>query len=225
MPCTRFAGLSALLVLLVAIPVAAQDPVPPLPQPLPKPPLTVFVVDARGTWAALKQEQSVASALAIDVNQLPSRGLGIVLGAHVYPIRLKSVAVGVGAEWLRVRGSNTVEAAGEDAVDGPVVKTRWNHFSPQASVNFGGRDGWSYLTVGLGRSALTTEREDLPQEDAESAARTLNYGGGARWFVNKHAAFTFDLRWYSVNAQEAADGRIAMPKTRMRVLSAGISIR
>lgn len=187
--------------------------------------MTLFVVDARGTWAALKQEQSVASALAIDVNQLPSRGLGIILGAHVYPIRMKSVAIGVGAEWLRVRGSSTVEALVEGGEDGPVIKTRWNHFSPQASVNFGGRDGWSYLTVGLGRSSLTTEREDLPQDDAESGVGTLNYGGGARWFVNKHLAFTFDLRWYSVNAQEATTGRIAMPKSRMRVLSGGIALR
>ena len=224
----RFACAAALLIFTFPIAAAAQDPVPPLPQPpqpLPKPPMTVFVVDARGTWAALKQEQSVASALVIDVNQLPSRGLGFIFGAHVYPLRLRSFAIGVGAEWLRVRGSNTVEAIAENAEDGPVVKTRWNHLSPQASVNFGGRDGWSYLTVGLGRSTLTTEREDLPQEDAESGARTLNYGGGARWFVNTHVAFTFDLRWYSVNAQAAAEGRIAMPKTRMRVLSAGISIR
>lgn len=187
--------------------------------------MTLFVVDARATWAALKQEQTVASALAIDVNQLPSRGLGIILGAHVYPIRMKSVAIGVGAEWLRVRGSNTVEALVEGGEDGPVIQTRWNHFSPQVSVNFGGRDGWSYLTVGLGRSSLTTERQDLPQEEAESGAGTLNYGGGARWFVNKHLAFTFDLRWYSVSAQEATTGRIAMPKSRMRVFSGGIALR
>ena len=216
---------AAVLICATTATAAAQDPVPQLPQPLPKPPMTVFVVDARGTWAALKQEQSVASALVIDVNQLPSRGLGLILGAHIYPIRLKSFAVGIGAEWLRVRGSNTVEALVEGGDDGPVIKTRWDHFSPQASVNFGGRNGWSYLTVGLGRSSLTTEREDLPQEDAESGAGTLNYGGGARWFVNKHLAFTFDLRWYSVNAQEATTGRIAMPKSRMRVFSGGIALR
>lgn len=187
--------------------------------------MTVFVIDARGTWAALKQEASVATALGVDTNHLPSRGLGFILGAHVYPIRMKSIAIGVGAEILRVRASNTVEAIAENAEDGPVVKTRWNLFSPQVSLNFGGRDGWSYLTMGLGRSTLTTEVETLPQEDAEGGVRTLNYGGGARWFVNKHVAFTFDLRWYSVNAQEPATGRIAMPKSRMRVFSGGIALR
>ena len=202
---------------------AAQDPVP---EPLTPKPMTVFVVDVRGAMAALKQDASMASALAVPARELPSRGLGFVLGAHVYPLRRKSFAIGVGAELLRVRGSNTIEAVSDDpdAVDGPTIKARWNHFSPQVSFNFGARDGWSYLTVGLGRSKFTTELEELPQEDGD-AVRTLNYGGGARWFMKKHVAFTFDIRFYSINAQEAVDGRIATPKMRLRVLSAGISLR
>lgn len=218
----RHAAATALLIAAAALPARAQDP---QPQPLPTPPMTVFVVDARGAMVAIKQNAEVATALDVDPLQLPSRGLGIFLGAHVYPLRLKKFALGVGAEWLRVRASNTIEAIADDVQDGPTVKMRWNHFSPQVSANFGARDGWSYLTAGLGRSALTYERDDNPQEDAESGVRTLNYGGGARWFFKKHVAFTFDIRWYSINAQEAAEGRIATPKTRLRVLSAGLSIR
>lgn len=214
--------LAALFFVCTATSIAAQDPVPP---PLPPEPMTVFVVDARGAMASLKQDTTLAAALDVEPLELPSRALGFVVGAHVYPIRRKGFALGVGAELLRVRGSNTVAAETEDEEDGPVLKTRWNHFSPQVSVNFGARNGWSYATVGLGRSSLTVEREDDPQEDPESQVGTLNYGGGARWFLNRHVAFTIDLRFYSIGAQEAAEGRIATPKMRLRVLSAGISIR
>ena len=215
--------LAALITLTHAPQVAAQDPVP---EPVPAKPMTVFVVDVRGAMAALKQDADVASALGVPARELPSRALGFVIGAHVYPLRRKSFALGVGAEVLRVGGSNTIEAISDDpeALDGPTIKARWSHFSPQVSFNFGARDGWSYLTVGLGRTAFTTELEESPQTDGD-AVRTLNYGGGARWFMKKHLAFTFDVRFYSINAQEAIDGRIAMPKMRLRVLSAGISLR
>ncbi len=163
--------------------------------------------------------------MSVQPRDLPSRGWGFVVGAHVYPIRAKKIALGFGAEMLRIGGSNTIEAETEDGIDGPTIKTKWSHLSPQVSLNFGARDGWSYLTVGLGRSKMTTENEDEPQEDPESGVGTLNYGGGARWFMNKHLAFTADLRFYSINAQEATTGRIATPKMRVRVFTAGFSIR
>ena len=212
-----------LTVLAQAQLAGAQDPPP---EPLTPKPMTAFVVDVRGTMAGLNQDATIANGLAVPVLELPSRGLGFLVGAHVYPIRKKSFALGVGAEMLRVRGSNTVEADSDDeaALDGPTIKARWNHFSPQVSLNFGARDGWSYLTAGIGRSKLTVDLEESPQEDGD-AVRTLNYGGGARWFLNKHVAFTFDVRFYSINAQEAVDGRVATPKMRLRVLSAGISLR
>ena len=213
--------LAALFILTVAAHAAAQDPIP---EPVPPQPMTTFVVDIRGAMAALKQDESVAAALAVPATELPSRGLGFVVGAHVYPLRRKSFAIGVGAEMLRVRGSNTIESLVEDGEDGPTIKARWNHFSPQVSFNFGARDGWSYLTVGLGRTKLTMDLEEAPQEDGD-AVRTLNYGGGARWFMKKHVAFTFDVRFYSINAQEATGDRIAIPQMRLRVLSAGISLR
>lgn len=213
--------LAALLLVVSSARAVAQDPVL---EPVPPQPMTVFVVDVRGAMAALKQDPAVATALDVPLLELPSRGLGFVVGAHVYPLRRKNLAVGVGAEMLRVGGSNTIEAEDEESEEGPTIKTRWSHFSPQVSLNFGARDGWSYLTVGLGRSKLTTELADVPQEDGD-AVRTLNFGGGARWFAKKHLAFTFDVRFYSINAQDAAGGRIATPKMRLRVLSAGISLR
>ena len=52
-------------------------------------------------------------------------------------------------------------------------------------------------SISLGRTTLTVDLEELPQENGD-AVRTLNYGGGARWFLNKHVAFTFDVRFYSI---------------------------
>jgi hypothetical protein len=186
--------------------------------------MTVFVADVRGAMSTLNEDAGIAADLGVPVAELPSRGLGFVFGAHVYPLRRKGFALGVGAEMLRVRGSNTIEPQVEGGPEGPTIRNHWSHFAPQVSLNFGARDGWSYLTVGLGRSKVTIDLEDSPQEDGD-AVQTLNYGGGARWFLNKHLAFTFDIRFYSINAQEAVEGRIATPKMRLRILSAGFSLR
>ena len=213
--------LAALISIAIAAPAAAQDPVP---EPVPPKPMTLFVADVRGAMSTWKQDATMAADLGVPVAELPSRGLGFVIGAHVYPLRRKSFALGVGAEMLRVSGSNTVEPVVESGPEGPTIKNHWSHLSPQLSLNFGARDGWSYLTVGLGRSKVTVDLEESPAEDGD-ALGTLNYGGGARWFINKHLAFTFDIRFYSINAQEASAGRIATPKMRLRILSAGISLR
>ena len=211
----------------------AQDPVP---EPLPVPSMTPFVVDVRGVNARLKQDVTVADALGVESTELPTRGLGFVVGAHVYPLRSKKFALGIGGEMLRVRGSNTIKIEPEDEdeeeIEGPTLKTRWNHLSPQVSLNFGARDGWSYVTVGLGRATFAMERQEpdadpitTPAEDESEKVRVLNYGGGARWFMKKHLAFTLDLRFYSINAQEATVTRVATPKMRVMVFSGGISIR
>jgi hypothetical protein len=156
---------------------------------------------------------------------MPKRGLGLSLGAHVYPFRLGKVAFGFGAELLTTRGSETLEPAEEGGEEGPTVKTRFSAFSPQISLNFGTRQGWSYVSAGLGRAQFTTEREDAPVGDASSKPRVLNYGGGARWFAKEHLAFTFDLRFYRLDAQAAATNRPAYGKRRLIVASAGISLK
>ena len=55
--------------------------------------------------------------------------------------------------------------------------------------------------------------------------RAINYGGGARWFAKEHIAFTFDLRFYRIDAQEADHGRPAYGGRRLMVFSAGISVK
>jgi hypothetical protein len=216
----------ALCTLGLATTAAAQDP-DPVPAPLVRQPIAPFVFDARVPLPRFKQDATIATGLGVDKLDLPVRGIGLLGGAHVYPLRRGSFALGLGAEMLRTHASKTKQAPENlpNAVDGPTVKTRWSQFSPQVSLNFGSREGYSYLTVGLGKSKLTTELEEKPQPDPESSVSTLNYGGGARWFIKKHLAFNLDLRFYSISAEEAVAGRTANPKMRLLVFGAGVSIR
>jgi hypothetical protein len=187
-------------------------------------PISRFVLDARGTLPRFPADPATATAIDVTTDNLPTRGLGLSLGAHLYPIRGK-VTLGIGAEMLLGRASRTLPAAQEGGADGPTVKTRFSVLSPQISLNFGSNRGWSYVSVGIGRANYTTEQETDPVADATSKPRDLNYGGGARWFAQPHLAFTFDLRWHRLAAQEAIAGRPAYGQTRIVVFSAGISVK
>jgi hypothetical protein len=202
----------------------AQDVAPP---PLLEEPISPFVVDARGVMARFKQDPTVAASLGVASTDLPTRGLGIAVGAHVYPLRTRRFALGLGGEiLLRARGTHTVPPMEEDGPDGPTLVTRMTAVSPQLSLNFGKRSGWSYLSGGIGWASLTSEIEfETPVESPSERRRTLNYGGGARWFAKEHLAFTFDLRFYSIGAGEAAVGEPALPAMRLMVFSAGVSVK
>lgn len=185
-----------------------------------------FVADARITMPRFKGSAAVAESLGVTEPDLPTRGFGLIVGAHFYPVRGRSVALGIGGEiLLRARGSRTIKPAVEDGPDGPTVVTRMTAITPQVSLNFGRKNGYSYLTGGLGLGSFTTELEDSPVGDAETRPRVMNYGGGARWFTRKHLAFSLDLRFYKMGAQEAAVERPPYPATTMMVFSAGISTR
>jgi hypothetical protein len=187
-------------------------------------PISRFVLDARGALPRFPADPDTATAIDVTTDNMPTRGLGVSLGAHVYPVRGK-VTLGIGAELLTARASRTLAPAQEGGADGPTVKARFTVLSPQVSLNFGSSKGWSYVSVGMGRANLTFEQEADPVTDAQSTPRDLNYGGGARWFAQPHLAFTFDLRWHRVAAQEAIAGRPAYGQTRIVVFSAGISVK
>ena len=59
----------------------------------------------------------------------------------------------------------------------------------------------------------------------ESGAKTINYGGGARWFAKKHVAVAFDVRFYAIDPQEATATRPGYPRMTLMALSGGIAIR
>jgi hypothetical protein len=189
-----------------------------------KEPIGRFAVDARVALPRFPDDPATVTALAVTAENLPSRGLGLAAGVTVYPVRMGRVALGIGGEWLLSGGSKAIDPEEEGGVTGPTVTTRFSALSPQVSLNFGGRDGWSYVSGGLGWATFTTELEDAPVADAGNT-KTLNYGGGARWFAKEHLAFTFDLRFYRIDPQEAAPGRPAYGGRRMMVFSAGVSLK
>ena len=188
-------------------------------------PIGPVAVDLRVAMPRFKEHADVAAALGVSSENLPGRGLGLAGGVHWYPVRMGRVTLGLGAELLVSGARNTLEPDADDEPDGPTVKTAFSAFSPQASLNFGTGRGWSYLSGGIGWGAFRTEREDDPVAESKSRPRVLNYGGGARWFAKEHLAFTFDLRFYAVNAQQAATGRPPYPKMTLMVMSAGVSFK
>lgn len=199
-----------------------------------------FAADVRGVFARHPHDPAIATFLAVEQDNVPERGLGLAVGAHLYPLRGRVVALGVGGEMLWSRASKTQPAATEGGDEGPTVKSRLKALSPQLSLNFGHRQGWSYITGGLGWSELELEVVDAavlgppagtsggltalaPAEPERT--RTLNYGGGARWFMKKHLAFTLDLRFYVVGPKEATAAGPALPRTRLVMMSGGISMK
>lgn len=191
-----------------------------------KEPIGRFAADVRVALPRFPDDAATATALGVTAENLPSRGLGVAAGATVYPVRFGKVSLGVGGEWLIFsRGSKTLDPETEGGTSGPTVTTRFSVLSPQVSLNFGGRNGWSYVSGGLGWAAFSTELETTPVADADGSTRAMNYGGGARWFAKEHLAFTFDLRFYKIDAQDAAPGRPAYEGRRMMVFSAGISVK
>ena len=206
-----------LFCLALASPAAAQQ----------KEPIGPFVVDVRGAFARHKAEPSVANDLGVPPGNLPPRTFGMAGGAHIYPLRGK-VTLGLGGNVVFTRGNRALDVQTADAAaptKGPTVRRRFTTFSPEISLNFGHRNGWSYISGGMfGRSKLYLDRQDAPATTTPYR-KTLNYGGGARWFTNEHVAFSVDFRWYSVDEQAAATGTVAQPRTTLLVLSGGVSFR
>jgi hypothetical protein len=204
-----------------AAPAAAQQ----------KEPIGRYVIDVRGAFARHKAEPSVATDLGVQADNLPPRSFGFVGGAHVYPLHAGKITLGFGGNVVFARGSralDVVDEAGRPVVPAEKTPTVRRHFltmSPEISLNFGHRNGWSYISGGMfGRSQLYADRADDPATDAPYR-KTLNYGGGARWFTTDHIAFAVDFRWYSVAEQPATATLIAQPRTTLLVLSGGISIK
>lgn len=191
-------------------------------------PIAPFVIDVRGAFMSLDAAGS-AGPIGLDKALLPSNGLGLDVGVHVYPLRGRVVSLGVGASLLFARSSKAPEVPEDEEPDptDPTVRTRIKGFSPQVSLNFGSRRGYSYVSAGIGtmtRAIDATEGVLLNEVTGDTRARTLNYGGGARWFAGSRLAFSFDLRFYRVAAQDATTSSVSLPQQRFFVGSVGISI-
>ena len=123
-----------------------------------------------------------------------------------------------------VRG-RTVTESETDELPPTIVNQRLFGLSGQLSLNFGYRNGWSYVTGGSGPLSFASYVSDTAPLEGPPKQMTLNYGGGARWFAWRHIAFAVDIRFYQTRPEERTVFYPGRARSSLRVLSAGISIR
>jgi hypothetical protein len=207
-------------ILISAVHARAQDPPPPIP---------LFVIDVQGNIPNFPQNQLLADSRGLGLEELPGRGLGGQVGLQIHIFRFKAITFGVGGQAMMSRGTQTppeVETTDTTTVKPPVTE-KFRSLGGQLSLNFGNGNGWSYLSGGIGRSNWSIIPEGRePLEGDEEALKTINYGGGARWFMKSHLAFSFDVRFYAINPGVASPPyENGSPRTTFFVIGAGVSLK
>ena len=168
-----------------------------------------WVLDVRG--ATSPTAEGVAFYPPLDSTALiPERGFGVDLGAHAYLFNLGPSRVGIGADLLHIRSRTqppdppAPEPGSPAPARGQSVQVDTRTLSPQLSFNFGRRDGWSYVSAGIGKTRIVTKTNTVGKGRRETnGLNSFNVGGGARWFLKSHVAFTFDVRFYRIAAGTA----------------------
>ena len=199
-------------------------PPPAVPVTTDRPP-GPFALDVRIAMPSFNTGSAIADPLGLRTDQLPSRGWGLDAGVHVYPVRRRRFALGIGAEILRASGSKAPDPEDANAVHDPTIETRFSALVPQVSLNFGTSRGWSY--IGGGVAFIRRATGDIDAEAADWPRLTgIHYGGGARWFMSPHVAFMFDLRFYRIPEQAAEGTEVPFqPKSRLFLITAGLSFK
>ncbi|MGV3519168.1 outer membrane protein [Luteitalea sp.] len=212
-----FRALLLVSVCLLAAPaaVSAQVTAPPGP----------FVIDLRGAYSSVGRSEELASPRGLALGELPKSVLGLDAGVHVYPVRGK-VTLGLGASLLMIGGTQTPGEPEEGAVDAPITpgEFRVRGIVPQLSLNFGSSRGWSYIGGGLGFSQLKAGRAESDLTYSPQLL-TINVGGGARWFISEHIAFTLDGRYYRLASKPLEADYVGNPVVTMFVFSAGLGFK
>jgi len=207
------------MALVGARPVRAQDPPPRIPW---------FVVDLHGSVPRFPSDDPVlAESRGMTAAELPGRGLGVQAGVHLYPLRWHAITFGLGGELAASRARKTAQGSQTLLFS----EERYTSIAPQLSFNFGNGNGWSYLSGGIGQStwSLVPAGNVSSLQDSERL-KTINYGGGARWFIKSHVAFSFDVRLYAINpglpfVNANGTQRPGSPRTTLMVIGAGASIK
>ena len=204
------------IVLLAGARAEAQDPPPPIPR---------IVVDLRGSFPKFPRSPQLADSRGLDPRELPGAGLGIEAGVHLSVLKWKAVTFGLGGLVTLGRSRSSALNVENQPIQ-RAVTARFTSMTPQLSLNFGTGNGWSYLSGGIGRSTWTVVPEGgLPQLRDEEGLRTINYGGGARWFIKRHVAFTFDVRFHDRDPGSPHDGLPGSPRARFVIIGAGMSVK
>jgi len=191
-------------------------------------PIGKFAFDLRGFYSGLGQDPITAANLGVDPATLPTRALGGVAGLQIYLLRKSNIAFGVGAEGVLARGHALQKPAKDADPADPIplpLTQRFRGFSPQITLNFGHRQGWSYLSAGMGPLAFSTYQGPIAPVDPPPVKNTINMGAGARWFNTEHLAFSFDMRFYLTRPIEQTITYPGRQRARILVLSAGVSIK
>jgi hypothetical protein len=200
-------------------------------------PIGRFVIDARGASTGLPTDEGWTPTLP-DNALAPSRTFGVDAGGHVYVLRLRGVTFGVGATLLMARGTTVApEPVPPSATAPPPVQTipdvttRWLSLAPQVSLNFGHALGWSYLSAGLGTTKVESEaaipsRSTVVFTPRDSGwVKTINFGGGARWFIKERFGIGFDLRWYKLSIVPASATHPGAPRASTVTAGVGVTFR
>ena len=207
----RAAACVAAAVLATAAPAAAQTTSRPGP----------WVLDVRGVTSPVPTDPDYYPSLAAVL--VPERGFGVDVGAHVYLFSLGPARIGLGANVMVVRSTAETEPAIDDdgaSISGQRLALTMRTIAPQVSFNFGTRDGWSYLSAGLGTGSINTEASGgVDGERKSGQLRAVNIGGGARWFISSRIAFGFDLRLHQIAASDVTD------RNSVFAVGAGLSFR
>ena len=207
--------LSVVSCLALTVPAVAQTrrPLPPI------------VVDLRGFYSGLGRDLVTADDLLVLPDDMPGRALGAVAGVHVYPLRGRSMSLGLGGEAVFARAGAQTTPEDDDETLLPAVNQRLRGLSGMMSLNFGSRDGWSYVSAGMGPLSFATYTGDTPPADAPPSQMTINFGAGARWFAWRRIAFAVDVRFYQTRPEVPSGSYGGRQRASIRVLSAGISVR
>ena len=195
-----------------AQPADAQEP-PPIPR---------FVVDLHGTVTTFPADSNLALSRGLNQSELPGGGFGAEVAAHVYPLKYRAVTFGIGGRITTSRAHRTQEQ--RNALR-PVTE-RFTYLGPQLSFNFGTGAGWSYISGGIAAATWSVVPDGsigLPPD--QERLKTLDYGGGARWFAKPRVAFSFDVRFYAINPSSPARGLPSGPRTTLLVIGAGVSLK
>jgi len=191
----------------------------------PPPKIGPFVVDVHGTVPRFPEEQALVDSRAglSSIAELPGAGLGLQVGAHLYVLRWRVITLGIGGEFATGHASRTPPEGSTDLV---ATTERFQSLGTQLSFNFGNGNGWSYISGGIGQSTWLLEPAGTPAtpQDTERL-KTINYGGGARWFARPHLAFSIDVRFYAVNPGSPYQGSPGSPRTTLLIIGAGVSIK
>ena len=163
-------------------------------------PVGGFVADVHGVTTSLPTSEGWTPPSLVSTSLVPGRGFGAAAGLHVIFGPGRHTRLGLGLVGLTAQG----EATGTGGA--PTVTTRLTVVAPPVAVNFGHRDGWSYISGGVGPRRCDAQKPRAARPIPTGSGSVYHYGGGARWFLTRHVAVSFDLRLVALSSR-AGRGR------------------